>query len=414
MNPFEYKPKQKNQYYTLNSLAVKSYDKYETDPYTKTRVILMNGTEFESNAFYHQFARHCKNKEILTAIAEIRRSEQQQQKRIASLKPINESILETTLSYEQLAVDLTAILAKREKDSIVKNQLDFALLEDFDHLYRFTNMLEADEKQNYKKLIGNYTEIMPGRPTIAEHRPPVLDLKSPINSYSADLVTKLNVSIITAAEQQTMNYYMNVAAFYHKEHGRRLYSEIAMIEEQHVSGYESLKDPTKSWLECALMNEYTECYLYYSCYKTEKDDRIKEIWERHFDNEVYHLKIISDLLLKFEGKHYKEEFPLPDFPELLDFTENKKYVREVLLNTRLCADGIIYPTIDDLPATHPFFKYQKSVVGSNPEKIPSHKVMEDYIAKHGEDLRFEVAPHPVVAMRDRSADDYEIARIKGK
>ena len=414
MNPFEYKPKQKNQYYSLSSLALKSYDKYETDPYTKTRIILMNGTEFESNWFYHQFARHCRNKEILTAIAEIRRSEQQQQKRIGSLKPINESILETTLSYEQLAVDLTAILAKREKDSVVKNQLDFALLEDFDHLYRFTNMLEMDEKQNYKKLIGSYTEITPGRPTIAEHRPPVVDLKAPINACIADPLTKLNVCIITAAEQQTMNYYMNVAGFYHKEHGRRLFSEIAMIEEQHVSGYESLKDPTKSWLECALMNEYTECYLYYSCYKTEKDEKIKEVWERHFENEVYHLRIISDLLQKFEGKHYKEEIPFPEFPELLDFSENKKYIREVLQNVRLATDGTIYPNIDDLPNTHPFFKYQKAVVGSNPDKIPSHKVMKDYISKFGEDLRFETAPHPIPALRDKTVDNYEIARVKGK
>ncbi len=414
MNPFEYKPKQKNQYYSLSSLALKSYDKYETDPYTKTRIILMNGTEFESNWFYHQFARHCRNKEILTAIAEIRRSEQQQQKRIGSLKPINESILETTLSYEQLAVDLTAILAKREKDSVVKNQLDFALLEDFDHLYRFTNMLEMDEKQNYKKLIGSYTEITPGRPTIAEHRPPVVDLKAPINACIADPLTKLNVCIITAAEQQTMNYYMNVAGFYHKEHGRRLFSEIAMIEEQHVSGYESLKDPTKSWLECALMNEYTECYLYYSCYKTEKDEKIKEVWERHFENEVYHLRIISDLLQKFEGKHYKEEIPFPEFPELLDFSENKKYIREVLQNVRLATDGTIYPNIDDLPNTHPFFKYQKAVVGSNPDKIPSHKIMKDYISKFGEDLRFETAPHPIPVLRDKTVDNYEIARVKGK
>ena len=324
MNPFELKAKQKSLYYPLNALSLKSYDKYATDPYTKTRIILMNGTEFESNWFYHQFARHCKNKDVLKVIAEIRRSEQLQQKRIASLKPVNESILETTLSYEQLAVDLTAILAKREKNSVVKKQLDFALLEDFDHLYRFTDMLEMDEKQNYKKLIGSYTEIMPGRPTISEPRAPMQDLKTPINSNTADPLTKLAVSIITGAEQQTMNYYMNVGSFYHKEHGRRLYSEIAMIEEQHVSGYESLKDPTKSWLECALMNEYVECYLYYSCMQTEKDARIKEVWERHYETEVYHLKVVSDLLQKYEGKHYSEEFSEPDFPELLDFKENKK------------------------------------------------------------------------------------------
>ena len=54
--------------------------------------------------------------------------EQQQQKRIANLKPLNENILEHTIAYEHLAVDLTALLAQREKNGYVKQALDFALL----------------------------------------------------------------------------------------------------------------------------------------------------------------------------------------------------------------------------------------------------------------------------------------------
>ena len=286
----------------------------------------MNGTEFESVWFYHQFARHCSNNDLRRDIADIRRVEQQQQKRIGSLKPIDETILETTLSYEQLAVDLTAILAQREKDPSVRDQLNFALLEDFDHLYRFTDLLEMEEGQNYKKLIGNYTEIMPGRPTVAEHRNPVDDIRKPVNFTLADPITKLNVSIITAAEQQTMNYYMNVAGFYHSENGRKLFSEIAMIEEQHVSGYESLKDTDMTWLECMLTHEYAECYLYYSCYADETNANVKKVWERHFNDELIHLRRAAELLFKYEGKDYREVIPFPDFPQLLTFKDNKKYV----------------------------------------------------------------------------------------
>ena len=47
---------------------------------------------------------------------------------ISLLKPIDETLLETTIGYEQLAVDLTAFLAKRSVDKNVKNALDFALL----------------------------------------------------------------------------------------------------------------------------------------------------------------------------------------------------------------------------------------------------------------------------------------------
>ncbi len=411
MNPFEQKAKKiKGNYYSLPQLSLRCYDKYDTDPYTKTRIILMNGTEFESNAFYHQFARHCSNNDIRRDLADIRRVEQQQQKRIASLKPIDETILETTLSYEQLAVDLTAILAQREKDKHVRDQLNFALLEDFDHLYRFTDLLEMEEGQNYKKLIGSYTEIMPGRPTVAEHRNPADDVRRSTNFMLADPITKLNVNIIVAAEQQTMNYYMNVGNFYHSDLGRKMFAEIAMIEEQHVSGYESLKDPNMTWLECMVAHEYTECYLYYSCYMTETDKAVKDVWERHFNDELTHLQRAAEMLAKYEGKHYLEVVPQPDFPQLLTFKDNKKYIREVLKNIRLTAQRDLYEQVSKLKQNNTFDAYQNTVV-KNPKDVASHQVLETYIKKNGKDLRYEIAPHPEKVLQNRTEDNTSIGRI---
>ena len=70
---------------------------------------------------------------------------------------MNETQLETTISYEQLAVDLTAFLAQRATDKSFKAALDFALLEDFDHLYRYADLLENDMGVRAETLVGNYT-----------------------------------------------------------------------------------------------------------------------------------------------------------------------------------------------------------------------------------------------------------------
>ncbi len=128
-----------------------------------------------------------------------------------------------TISYEQLAVDLTSELAKREPNKEVKMALDFALLEDFDHLYRYSDLLEMEQGIHAERLVGHYTEIMPGRPTISEHRFSADNIKKYVDFTTADPITKLNVAIITAAEQQTMNYYMNIAGFYQSDLGRSLY-----------------------------------------------------------------------------------------------------------------------------------------------------------------------------------------------
>ncbi|MDE7464006.1 MAG: hypothetical protein K2M48_03155, partial [Clostridiales bacterium] len=186
-----------------------AYDKHDTDAYTKVRTILMNGTEFEQQWFMHQLARHTADNDLRRDVSLLRLLEQQQQKRLSYFKPKDETILETTISYEQLAVDLTAVLAQSEKDKYVKAALDFALLEDFDHLYRFSDLLEMEHGVSGEKLVGSYTEIMPGRPTISEHRHPFDNVRRPIKS-SASLATKLHTLAITAAEQQTMNFYMNV------------------------------------------------------------------------------------------------------------------------------------------------------------------------------------------------------------
>ncbi|HPD02511.1 MAG TPA: hypothetical protein PK245_03995, partial [Clostridia bacterium] len=97
MNPFTEKPKKLNEFESWKDLYPKSYDKDEADPYTKVRCILMDGTEYEAVWFSHQFHRHEPNNDIRRELALSRRIEQQQQKRISCLKPINESILENTI-----------------------------------------------------------------------------------------------------------------------------------------------------------------------------------------------------------------------------------------------------------------------------------------------------------------------------
>ena len=49
MNPFQQQEKEITKIYkNWKSINVKPYDKETVDPYTRVRIILMNGTEFES------------------------------------------------------------------------------------------------------------------------------------------------------------------------------------------------------------------------------------------------------------------------------------------------------------------------------------------------------------------------------
>ena len=411
-NPFEEKPKKlESCIMSFKELAGKAYDKLESSPYTRVRCILMNGTEYESVWFGHQFHRHSSDNDLRRTIALIRRNEQQQQKLISSLKPIDENLLETTIGYEQLAVDLTAFLAQKVNDKNIKNALDFALLEDFDHLYRYANMLESDMNLKAEDYVGDYTEIMPARPTIAHHRHPYDSVKNPICNKTATLFDKCAVNIITAAEQQTMNYYMNLGGFYKNQKGRELYTEIAMVEEQHVSHYGSLIDPTASWFEMCLMHEYIECYLYYSMLNDESDKNVKMVWEKLLEQEISHLHAAAKNLKKYEKKEWQEVIPDGKFPELITFKSNKNYIRNIIKDTiENTANREDYININDLPQNADFFVYQRKVV-KNPEDIASHKVIEEHIDRFKEDYRVQDKVHPVKELEDRKTDNLNIGRI---
>ena len=415
INPFNEKASRIDKCYeNWKQLYQKPYDKCVVDPYTKVRIILASGAEFEAVWFGHQFSRHCNNNDLRRELAAVRRSEQQQQKKLASLKPKDENLLEVTVAYEQVAVDLTVNLALLESDKYVKAALDFALLEDFDHLYRFSDLLEMEQGAKGELLVGGYTEIMPGRPTISEHRHPYDDIRRHINMDTASLPTKLNTLIITAAEQQTMNYYMNLGAFYTSDLGRKLFTEIAMIEEEHVSQYGSLIDTNSTWLECLLMHEYTECYLYYSLLNDETDENVRKVFEQCFMQELSHLHKARTLLNKYENKDYQAVVGEGTFPELLAFNKyaerNKQYVRDVLAktvkNTAILEE---YAKVSDLPEDYQFFKYNNHV-NKMPTYVASHNVINSYIGEFGEDYRFELSPHPVKELRDRKSDNTEIGR----
>lgn len=413
MNPLECKTKSLNDYFMdWKKMNPQPYNKLNVPAYTKVRQILMNGTEFEAQWFLHQFARHCNDNDIRRQIAIVRCQEQQQQKRISALKPVDENILETTIAYEQLAIDLTAILAKMESNQNNKSALDFALLEDFDHLYRFANLLKMDYDIDAKKMVESYTEIMPARPTISERRYPIDNIKQFMINKDNCLMSALVTNIITAAEQQTMNYYMNVATFYPNEYGRKMFSEIALVEEEHVSQYESLKDPNCTWLEAWVMHEYTECYLYHSMMKDETVPHIKKIYEEHYEMEVAHLKTAINCLKIYENKTFDMVIPNPEFPELIKFGSNIEYIRKVI-SASVCFTGNeeSYICVNELPDDANFFTFQ-SGINTNVDCVASHDVIVRTIEKLGEDYRFETKPNPIKDLQNRKCDNTKLGRVK--
>ena len=104
--------------------------KLDDDAFTRVRIILMNGIESEALRFQHACARM--NKDLQLALARVRRIEQHQQTMVNWLLPADLSPLETTIGFEQVAIEVTASVAQHEPDPYLAQVYRFGLLEDFD------------------------------------------------------------------------------------------------------------------------------------------------------------------------------------------------------------------------------------------------------------------------------------------
>lgn len=388
-----------------SELNVAPFDTRDVHPYTRCRVIAMNGIEVEAIMSSHQMARHTVDVGLKQTLAQVRRIEQQQQKVVNWLIPHDESTIANTIGYEQVAVDLTSWLARHEPDPYLKKVYDFGLLEDFDHLYRYANLMDLmGEGRKAEAITGDMTEILPGRPTIFEHRDPRDDLRRPMTLTAADTQSVMNALTVVSAEQQTMNFYMNIGNRPADPLARGLYLEIAQIEEQHVSHYESILDPSLSWLTNLVLHEYNECWLYWSWMQTETDARIKAIWELHLAMEIEHLRIACECMQQIERRDPAEFLPSKGMPAPLTFEPNKAYIREVLART--CDwtgyDAQMVP-IGELPEGHRYFHYQRQVNGDG---SPSEEVINRHRGKEGGDYRFATGgPHPIDSLRETGEGD---------
>jgi hypothetical protein len=357
------------QRFTWRDMVQKPISKLDDDAYTRVRIILMNGIEMEALRFSHACARM--NKSLQPVLAQMRRVEQHQATTINWLIGADHSPLETTIAYEQVAIDVTAGVALREPDPYLAQVYRFGLLEDFDHMYRYSALLDRLEGKDANNILQSYTDILPGRPTIVEHRDPLDDLREPYDRTAALPLSKMHALTIMAAEQQTHNYYMNIGPLFSDPMARLLYAEIASIEEQHTTQYESIIDPDESWLEKWVLHEAAEVYNYHGCAEQESNPRIKALWTRFLDYELAHLHMAIEHFQRIEGRDVAEILP-SELPDPIPIASQRDFVRKVLAaEVDLRADGKQFVAKDQEPQRSVLYRERLNAEGSPTELVAS-------------------------------------------
>ncbi|MDA8521342.1 hypothetical protein [Acidovorax sp. NCPPB 4044] len=305
----------------------KPISKLDDDAFTRVRAILMNGVELDALRTKQVLLRM--NADARPQIAQLMRVEQHQATTINWLIGADHSPLETTIGYEQTAIEITASVARLEPDSYLAQGYRYALLEDFDHLYRYSALLDRLEGKDANNITQGYTDIVPARATWVHHRAPEHDLLEPYGP-DAVLATKLHALTLTGGEYQTHDYYMNIGPLFADPVARQLYAEIASVESQHITHYGSMLNPHETPLEKLLIAEACEVWNYAGCVEQESNPRIRAIWEMFLDYELGHFQVVQELFKRLERRDPAEVLGDGALPAFIRFESHRDYVREVV------------------------------------------------------------------------------------
>jgi hypothetical protein len=353
--------------------------KLDDDAFTRVRIILMNGLELDSLRTKQVALRM--NRDARVALSELMRVEQHQATTINWLIGADHSPIETTIGYEQTAIEVTASVAQLEPDPYLASAYRFALLEDFDHLYRYSALLDRLEGKDANNITQGYTDIVPGRATLYHHRAPEHELVRPYER-DAKLATKLHALTLTGGEYQTHDYYMNIGPVFADPLARQLYAEIASVESQHITHYGSMLNPDESILEKLLLTEACEIWNYAGCLAQESNPRIKAIWERFLDFELGHFQAALELFKDTERRDPAEVLGDAKLPDFIRFESQRDFVRKTVEEeASLRKNGTQF--VDEDAEGESSLAYRKAV---NAHGSPSTSVSDTYSWAPGTEL----------------------------
>ena len=324
---------------------------------------------------------------------------------LASLSPIHfarEDVIRRALFLSVLSMELTAVLAQCLRESPLRQTLHFLLPEFLDETYRLSNLLLLLDDVPSQDILAGYCEIMPGRPMISCHRHPYDEICPPL--LSQDPLENMAPLLLASVLKLKRQHYQQASASTEDALARSLFLEISLISEAQQTRMLSLF-PARSPLSQIHLAQYTEVYLYDSLARDEEIPFLRQLYLEEKENEGAHLQKIIRMM-----ESVAEDIPsFSSEPERLRLGPNKGYIRDILQHVGVTAQREKYVPVGMLPEGADFFRYQQRIC-PHPEEIPSHLCVEGVIKKFGMDYRFEIAPHPIERLRDRSKDHLDIGR----
>ncbi len=310
--------------------------------------------------------------------------------------------IERAVRMEAAQAALTAALYRMKGARAVRPALAFYLIEETDRLYRFANLMDAEQEKPAESALDGLCEITPGRPCAAQHRDPADAAFEPLDFETAPHAAIYAAIIQSGVKRAVMRLYTEWTAMAQSE-ARPLFAEAALLLEEQAAAYLSLWDARLTAAERALWRRRAAAYLFESLRACETDARLIALWDEMAARKACQRTYASALA----GKSEADAAVLPPFFVLGDHSDTARAILQEQSSLTRLHDALI--PVEQMPAGQAYFAHQSRVVGTG-EELPSHRAVERYIARYGTDYRYERRASVLGALQNRRQDDLALAR----
>ena len=311
---------------------------------------------------------------------------------LSSLLARHVTDLEACLLWFALLLEAGCALAQRMEENPVRRAVHFLLPEYLDALYRLSNLYFLQTGQCAQDLLGQYPEIMPGRPLPACIRPPRDGVCGPWQE--AGLWDEMALLTLAAAARQARDACIRAGHGV----GDGLPLETALLCRQHETLLSSLL-PQRAPLDRLRRTQYMTAFLYDSCGQDETlpgPVRALAMGEEQFA--LLRLQRTEEWLRRLSANVRT----LPGFPAPLLLRPCKGYVRDALQGV---GDAMLGDrSVSAQGAVSPESRRYRQILCPDEAALPSRQVIRQVIARTGSDYRFEIARHPIGSFRDRAQE----------
>ena len=159
--------------------------------------------------------------------------------------------VERAVRLEAAQASLTAAFYRMKGARPVRPALALYLIEETDRLYRFANLMDAEQEKPAESALDGLCEITPGRPCAAQHRAPEDALFEPLDFETAPHAAIYAVVIQSGVKRAVMRLYAEWTAMAQEE-ARPMFAEAALLLGEQAAAYASLWDAALTAAEPAL------------------------------------------------------------------------------------------------------------------------------------------------------------------